>query len=159
MALTSLAVKQAQPAGKTKRLYDERGLYLEISPAGGKWWRLKYRFAGKEKRLFTAVRNDLFALDPKTGTVIRQFGENGSVNLGTGLNTPGVLYKDTLILGGKGGKGGEGVRMRVGPGDAIDWQRMQRGGCYPSCLLDGMRGHLERKGPRRLLQTRRLRHS
>jgi quinoprotein glucose dehydrogenase len=60
---------------------------------------------GKEKRLFTAVRNDLFALDPKTGTVIRQFGENGSVNLGTGLNTPGVLYKDTLILGGKGGKG------------------------------------------------------
>ena len=41
----------------------------------------------------------------RTGKVIRQFGENGSVDLGTGLNTPGVLYKDTLILGGKGGKG------------------------------------------------------
>ena len=59
MALTSLAVKQAQPAGKTKRLYDERGLYLEISPAGGKWWRLKYRFAGKEKRLSLGVYPDI----------------------------------------------------------------------------------------------------
>ena len=58
-ALTSLAVKQAQPAGKTKRLYDERGLYLEISPAGGKWWRLKYRFAGKEKRLSLGVYPDI----------------------------------------------------------------------------------------------------
>lgn len=61
--------------------------------------------SGGAKRLFTAVGNDLYALDPKTGKVIRQFGENGSVDLGAGLNTPGVLYKDTLILGGKGGKG------------------------------------------------------
>jgi len=30
--------------------------------------------------------------------VIREFGENGSVNLGSGLNTPGVVYKDLLIL-------------------------------------------------------------
>ena len=61
--------------------------------------------SGKEKRLFTAVGRYLFALDPKTGTVLRQFGDNGSIDLGTGLNTPGILYKDTLILGGKGGKG------------------------------------------------------
>jgi hypothetical protein len=27
-------------------LYDERGFYLEITPSGGRWWRLKYRFAG-----------------------------------------------------------------------------------------------------------------
>ncbi len=59
MALTSLSVKQAQPADKTKRLYDERGLYLEVSPAGGKWWRLKYRFAGKEKRLSLGVYPDI----------------------------------------------------------------------------------------------------
>ena len=60
---------------------------------------------GGEKRLFTAVGNDLYALDPQTGTVIRQFGENGSIDLGTGLNTPGVVYKDILIVGGRGGKG------------------------------------------------------
>ncbi|MDD9891469.1 MAG: Arm DNA-binding domain-containing protein, partial [Gammaproteobacteria bacterium] len=32
-------------------LYDEKGLYLEVTAAGGKLWRLKYRFGGKEKRL------------------------------------------------------------------------------------------------------------
>ena len=58
-----------------------------------------------EKRLFTAVGSYLFALNPKTGTVLRDFGDKGSVDLGTGLNTPGILYKDALILGGKGGKG------------------------------------------------------
>jgi quinoprotein glucose dehydrogenase len=60
---------------------------------------------GGERRLFTAVGGYLFALDPKTGEVIRSFGENGSVNLGSGLNTPGVVYKDTVIVGGVGGKG------------------------------------------------------
>lgn len=33
------------------RLFDEKGLYLEVSPAGGKWWRLKYRIDGKGKRI------------------------------------------------------------------------------------------------------------
>jgi integrase len=33
------------------KLFDGRGLYLEVAPAGGKWWRLKYRIGGKEKRL------------------------------------------------------------------------------------------------------------
>jgi integrase len=36
-------------------MFDGGGLYLEVSPAGGKWWRLKYRFAGKEKRLSFGV--------------------------------------------------------------------------------------------------------
>lgn len=60
---------------------------------------------GGEARLFTGVRGNLFALDPKTGKVIRSFGANGSIELGSGLNTPGVIFKDTLILGGVGGKG------------------------------------------------------
>ena len=37
------------------RLFDSRGLYLEVSPAGGKWWRWKYRYGGKEKRLSLGV--------------------------------------------------------------------------------------------------------
>ncbi len=60
---------------------------------------------GGERRLFTGVSGYLFALDAKTGEVIRDFGENGSVELGSGLNTPGVIYGDLLILGGVGGKG------------------------------------------------------
>lgn len=49
--LTFLDIKQAKPAAKSYRLYDERGLYLEITPSGGRLWRLKYRIDGKEKRL------------------------------------------------------------------------------------------------------------
>lgn len=51
MALTDTAIKRAKPQEKAKRLYDSLGLYLEVSPAGGKWWRFKYRFDGKEKLL------------------------------------------------------------------------------------------------------------
>lgn len=60
---------------------------------------------GGERRLFTAVAGVLLALDPATGKIIKDFGENGSVKLGSGLNTPGVTYKDLLIVGGVGGKG------------------------------------------------------
>jgi integrase len=55
MPLTDTALRSAKPSQKTVRLFDERGLYLEISPAGGKWWRLKYRYDGKEKRLSLGV--------------------------------------------------------------------------------------------------------
>lgn len=51
MPLTDTAIKKAKPADKPRRLSDEKGLYLEVSPRGGKWWRLKYRFAGKERRI------------------------------------------------------------------------------------------------------------
>ena len=60
---------------------------------------------GGEQRLFTVVKGFLFALDPITGETIRSFGANGSINLGSGLNTPGVTWQDVLIVGGVGGKG------------------------------------------------------
>ena len=44
-------------------------------------------------------------MDPDTGKTIREFGENGSINLGSGLNTPGVIYRDLVIVGGVGGVG------------------------------------------------------
>lgn len=53
MALTDTACKNARcPADKARlRLTDSGGLYLEVVPTGGKLWRWKYRYAGKEKRL------------------------------------------------------------------------------------------------------------
>ena len=51
MALTDAKARTAKPAEKTYRLADANGMYLEIAPSGAKYWRLKYRFAGKEKRL------------------------------------------------------------------------------------------------------------
>ncbi|MEY8689360.1 MAG: tyrosine-type recombinase/integrase [Leptothrix sp. (in: b-proteobacteria)] len=51
MALTDIAIRKARPLDKTQRLFDAGGLYLEVAPSGGKWWRLKYRIDGKEKRI------------------------------------------------------------------------------------------------------------
>lgn len=51
MALTDVKVRNAKPTAKPIKLYDGGGLYLEVAPSGGRLWRLKYRFNGKEKRL------------------------------------------------------------------------------------------------------------
>ncbi len=55
MPLTDTAIRKATPAAKAARLFDGGGLYLEVSPAGGKLWRLKYRIDGKEKLLALGV--------------------------------------------------------------------------------------------------------
>jgi hypothetical protein len=55
MALTDTAVKQAQPVEKPQKLFDGGGLYLFVTPEGGKYWRLKYRFGGSEKKLALGV--------------------------------------------------------------------------------------------------------
>ena len=51
MPLTDAAIKNTKPGPKAQRLFDGSGLYLEVAPSGGRWWRLKYRHGGKEKRL------------------------------------------------------------------------------------------------------------
>ena len=51
MPLTDAVIRATKPRERTFRVYDTGGLYLEITPAGSRLWRLKYRFAGKEKRL------------------------------------------------------------------------------------------------------------
>lgn len=59
MPLTDTAVKNAKPKEKSYKKFDEKGLYLEISPKGGKWWRLKYRIEGKEKRISLGIYPDV----------------------------------------------------------------------------------------------------
>ena len=51
MPLTDTAIRAAEPGAKARKLFDGAGLYLEVPPSGTKRWRLKYRHAGKEKRL------------------------------------------------------------------------------------------------------------
>ena len=80
MPLTDTAIRNAKSGKKTCKLYDERGLYLEVSPNGGKWWRLKYRFGGKEKRLSLGVYPDV------TRCVSRRNSQNGK-------GTPGQCSK------------------------------------------------------------------
>lgn len=49
MALTDLAIRKLKPKDKPYKATDERGLYVYVIPTGGKLWRFKYRFDGKEK--------------------------------------------------------------------------------------------------------------
>lgn len=51
MPLTDTAVKNAKPAPKKHRLFDQKGLYLQVEPNGSKLWRYKYHFNKKEKTL------------------------------------------------------------------------------------------------------------
>lgn len=55
MKLNDKAVQAAKPREKAYKLSDGDGLYLEVLPASGKYWRLKYRHLGKEKRLAFGV--------------------------------------------------------------------------------------------------------
>ncbi len=65
MSLTDTKVRKIKPTEKTQRLFDGGGLYLEVSPKGGKWWRLKYRFGGKEKRLSLGVYPEVSLKDAR----------------------------------------------------------------------------------------------
>ena len=55
MKLTNAKIAQIKAAEKTQKLFDGGGLYLEVAPSGGKWWRYKYRFGGKENRISLGV--------------------------------------------------------------------------------------------------------
>ena len=49
--LTIQAIKDAKTSDKLRKLYDRDGLYLFVTPTGGKLWRGKYRVNGREKTL------------------------------------------------------------------------------------------------------------
>ena len=59
MPLTDTAIRNTKPREKSFKLFDGRGLFLLVTPAGGKWWRFKYRFNGKEKQLSLGVYPDV----------------------------------------------------------------------------------------------------
>lgn len=67
MSLTDIKIRNAKPGvkpdgtltDKRYKLTDSKGLQLEVSPQGGKWWRFKYRIDGKEKRLSLGVYPDI----------------------------------------------------------------------------------------------------
>lgn len=51
MALTDTAIRRAKPADREYKFADSGGLYLLVTPAGGRLWRFKYRVHGVEKKL------------------------------------------------------------------------------------------------------------
>ena len=65
MALTELEVKKAKATEKQHKLADGGGLFLLVHPNGGKYWRLAYRFAGKQKTLAIGVYPDVSLSDAR----------------------------------------------------------------------------------------------
>lgn len=60
MALSVVAIKAAKSRAKAYKLSDSDGLYLFVTPAGGRYWRMNYRHLGKQKTL-------AFGVWPETG--------------------------------------------------------------------------------------------
>ena len=57
--LTDLSVKRAKPRTAPYKLSDRDGLYLLVTPSGGRWWRYDYRHAGKRKTISLGVYDDV----------------------------------------------------------------------------------------------------
>jgi integrase len=57
--LSDTKIRNTKPTERPQKLFDERGLYLLVQPSGARWWRFKYRHAGKEKLLSLGVYPDV----------------------------------------------------------------------------------------------------
>lgn len=67
MALSDTAIRAAKPREKPWKLKDEKGLYLLITPSGGKLWRWKFRHLGKEKKLSLGTYPDIGLKQARAG--------------------------------------------------------------------------------------------
>lgn len=78
MPLTDVAIRKAKAGQKPTRLFDGGGLYLEVATSGGKWWRFKYRFDEKEKRLSLGTYPDVSLKDARNRhDEVRKLLKNG----------------------------------------------------------------------------------
>ncbi len=80
MALTDPKIKQAKAKDKDYKLSDEKGLFLLVKKTGAKYWRMKYRFAGKEKLMAFGVYPDV------TLKEARAHGEEARKQLRAGID-------------------------------------------------------------------------
>lgn len=65
MALSDTQIRNAKPKEKQYKLADEKALYLLVTPAGSKYWRMKYTFGGKENTLAIGVYPDVGLKDAR----------------------------------------------------------------------------------------------
>ena len=67
MKLTDAKIRQAKPKGKDYKLSDGYGMYMLVKKNGSKYWRLKYRYLGKEKTLALGVYPEVSLLQAREG--------------------------------------------------------------------------------------------
>lgn len=93
MSLTNTAIKNAKPKEKLYKLADGKGMYLEVRPSGARYWRLKYRFAGKEKRISLGVYPDVSLKDAR----IKRYDARKLLEKGVDPSLERKLKKTTQI--------------------------------------------------------------
>lgn len=65
MPLSAVGVRNAKPASRPVKLSDGGGLYLMVTPGGGRYWRLGYRYDGKQKTMAFGVYPDVSLADAR----------------------------------------------------------------------------------------------
>ena len=83
MALTDVKIRTAKPAAKAYRLADAGGLYLLVTPSGGKLWRWNYRYDGKQKTMPLGKYPDVSLADAREALKTAR-SELGPVNTTSG---------------------------------------------------------------------------
>lgn len=63
--LSATAVKNARPRERRYKISDGENLFLVVDPSGGKWWRLRYRFAGSEKSISLGTYPEVSLLEAR----------------------------------------------------------------------------------------------
>ena len=84
--LTDFALRNAKPGDKPRRLSDGGGLFLEVRPNGSKYWRMAYRYAGKQKLLALGVYPEVSAAEA------RKVAREAKEHLAEGRD-PGLIKK------------------------------------------------------------------
>jgi hypothetical protein len=97
-------------------MFDGRGLYIEISPAGGRWWRFKYRIGGKEKRLS-------FGVYPNVSLKVAREKLEGARKHLEGGRDPGALRKpiETISMSKVGNRA---LDSRITPRSILPYPRL-----------------------------------
>ena len=88
--LTELGIRKSKSGKKEKKLYDGQGLYLLLHPNGSKYWRVKYRFLGKEKVLSLGVWPNISLTDA------RKMRNEAKIVLKSGQD-PNLIKQNILI--------------------------------------------------------------
>ena len=98
MALTDIKVRTAKPTDKQYKLTDGSGMHLLVHPNGSKYWRLQYRYDGKQKMLALGVYPEITLADARArrdearkllanGVDLKWFTEFGHLNRGDMLTS------------------------------------------------------------------------